>query len=339
MPSPPLSVLHVDTAVEWRGGQRQLELLLRARPQDRWAGVPDSPLARRVGPPALALRPGGDPRNLWHLRALLRGPGPPALVAAHTPHALGLALLVGAPTVAHRRVDFAPSGVWKYRRARRVVAVSEAVRAVLLRAGVPSGAVVVVHDGVEPPPDAPLPAELAWLGALPRPLFLAVGALVAHKGHGVLVEAMAGLPGSLVIAGEGPLRGALEAQVATLGLRGRVHLPGTVEPIGGLLRLADVFVHPSLEEGLGQVVIEAMAVGVRVVASAAGGVPEVLGGAGLLVPPGDAAALVEAARRALALERGRGVEAAARWSVARMVEGTSAVYEDAAVTFRYDAER
>ena len=339
MPSPPLSVLHVDTALEWRGGQRQLELLLRGRPQDRWAGVPQSPLAARVGPPALPLRPGADPRNLWHLRGLLRGPDAPALVAAHTPHALGLALLAGAPTVAHRRVDFVPGGVWKYRRARRVIAVSEAVRAVLLRAGVSAERVVVVHDGVDPPPGAPLPTELAWVAALPRPLYLAVGALVTHKGHRVLVDTMAALPGSLVIAGEGPLRGALEARVAHLGLAGRVHLVGEVEPIGGLLRLADVFVHPSLEEGLGQVVLEAMGAGARVVASAAGGLPEVVGETGTLVPPGDVAALVAALRAAPDGPKGRGVESARRWSVERMVEGTSAVYAAAAVTFRYDAER
>lgn len=309
-----MRVLHVDTAMELRGGQKQLAYLLRARPQDGWAGPPDAPLAALVGPPALALAPGNDPRNLWRLRA------PPFdLVAAHTPHALGAALLCGRPLVVHRRVDFAPRHPWKYRRADAVVAVSEGVARVLAAAGV--GRVHVVHDGVPPLADAP---PLAF--DLPRPLYGAIGALVDHKGHGVLVDAMVETPGSLVIAGEGPLQEALRRRIAARGLGGRVRLLGQVEDLVGLLRALDVFVHPSLEEGFGQVVVEALAAGCRVVGTRAGGVPEAVGDAGILVEPGDAAALATAMRAALALPAGNGIARAATFSVARMVAGTEAVY-------------
>lgn len=309
-----MRVLHVDTATEWRGGQQQLAWLLAARPGDLWAGVPGSPLAERVRPPDLALRPGGDPRNLLPLRA-------PAvdLVAAHTPHALGVAWLTARPLVAHRRVDFVPRDPWKWRRATRVVAVSAAVRRVLVDAGLDPERVDVVHDGVGPPPPGP-PVDG------PRPLYGAVGALVDHKAHHVLVDAMAEVPGGLVIAGEGPNRAALEARIARLGLGDRVRLLGHLTSPAGLYAAVDVFVHPSTEEGMGQAVVEAMAAGCRVVATTAGGLPEVVGETGERVPPGDARALAAAMRRALGRPRGEGIARAAAYSVAAMVAGTEAAY-------------
>lgn len=311
-------VLHVDTATEWRGGQRQLELLLRARPGDAWAGVPSSPLAQRVGSPAVELRPGGNPLNVLALRAAA-----PAfdLFAAHTPHALGLCLLARAPTVAHRRVDFVPSTL-KYRLAERVIAVSGAVRDVLVGVGVPAERIAVVYDGV-----APVTPEVdpRWAD-LPRPLYGCVGALVGHKGHRHVVDAMVRVPGTLVIAGEGELRPALEAQVRARGLHGRVLLPGHVEA-AGLYGAIDVFVHPSEEEGMGQVVVEAMAAGCRVVATRAGGVPEVVGEAGLLVPVRDSGALAAAMVEALGLPADAGVERARAFSVDAMASGTTAVYD------------
>lgn len=309
-----MRVLHVDTALEFRGGQQQLVHLLRARPGDGWAGPPEAPLARVLGPPALALHPGNDPRNLWRLRA----PGWD-LVATHTPHAHGAALACDRPLVVHRRVDFAPRHPWKYRRADAVIAVSEAVAAVLARAGV--GRVHVVHDGVPAIPEGPV-ADLPFA----RPLYGAVGALVEHKGHVHAIDAMATTPGTLLIAGEGPLRARLEARIASRGLAGRVHLVGQVVELAGFLRALDVFVHPSLEEGFGQVVIESLGAGCRVVATRAGGVPEGVGDAGLLVAPGDAAALSAAMIAALARPAGEGVARAAHFSVARMVAGTEEVY-------------
>lgn len=310
-----MRVLHVDTATEWRGGQRQLAYLLAARPDDLWAGVPGSPLASAVRAPDLGLRPGGDPRNLLPLVA-------PSvdLVAAHTPHALGVAWLTRRPLVVHRRVDFLPRDPWKYRRATGVIAVSEAVAAVLARAGVPQERVVVVPDGVAPPPPGP-PVDG------PRPLYGAVGALVDHKGHHVLVDAMVGVPGGLVIAGEGPNRAALEARITRLGLGGRVRLLGVLSSPAGLYASVDALVHPSLEEGLGQVVIEAMAAGCRLVATTAGGIPETVGAAAELVPPGDPEALAGAMRRVLARPRGEGIARAEGYTVARMVAGTVAAYE------------
>ncbi|MFZ5480347.1 MAG: glycosyltransferase [Myxococcota bacterium] len=303
-----MKVLHVDTATELRGGQRQLAWLLAGRPGDAWAGVPDSPLAKLVGPPALPLRPGNDPRNAVALRGV-----PYDLVAAHTSHAHDVALLCGLPVVVHRRVDFAIRHAWKYRRVAGVVAVSEGVARVLRGAGIEN--VHVVHDGVPTPADGP---RLD----LPGPLYGAVGALVPHKGHVHLVDAMREVPGTLVIAGEGPLRGELERRAGP-----NVRLLGHVDALGGLLRSLDAFVHPSVEEGMGQVILEAMACGCRVVGSRVGGIPEAIGDTGLLVPPGDPGALALAMREVLTQPSGRGVVRAAEFSVERMVAGTTRAYE------------
>lgn len=308
-----MRVLHVDTARELRGGQRQLAYLLAGRPGDAWAGVADSPLAAEIGPPALALLPGGDPRNLPALRRFARDFD---LVAAHTPHAHGLALFAGRPLVVHRRVDFVPRHAWKYRPVAATIAVSHAVRRILEATGVRR--VHVVHDGVAP---VALGTRIPAVG----PVYGAAGALVEHKGHRHLVEAMREVPGTLLLAGEGPLRPALEAQIRAAGLGDRVRLLGHV-PIGDLFASVDVFVHPSVEEGLGQVVIEALGAGLRVVATRAGGLPESVEGVGTLVPPGDAEALARALREAPQAPTGLGVARAADFSVARMVEGTTAVY-------------
>lgn len=314
-----MKVLHVDTSLEFRGGQRQLAYLLAGRPGDAWAGAPGSPLAAVVGPPAVALRPDNDPRNVLRM---LRAGGGYDLVAAHTPHAHGLALFSRAPLVVHRRVDFVPRHPAKYRGVAAVIAVSAAVARILGAAGVER--VTVVHDGIAAP--VPGPPLVSGGSEADRPLWGAAGALVPHKGHVHLVDAMVHVPGTLLLAGDGPLRPMLEARVATLGLHGRVRFLGTLPALGGFFATLDAFVHPSVEEGLGQVVLEAMAAGCRVVATTAGGIPEVVGGMGILVPPGDAMALATAMRASLARPRGEGIAVAAGYSVARMVERTGAVY-------------
>jgi glycosyltransferase involved in cell wall biosynthesis len=337
---PPLSLLHLDTAMEHRGGQRQLLLLavgLAARGHAQAVCCPpESPLwsvllARGAAPIHLGepLIPGGlslipTPQGnhpsavplCWRLRRAY----PDAVPIAHTPHAHGLWVAAGARPVVHRRVDFVPRAEpftrLKWSRAARCVCVSEAVAKVMIGWGLPAERISVVFDGVRALPEAP-PAALG-----DGPVVLAVGALVAHKDHETLIQAAQGLDAQVCIAGEGPLRAQLEG-------RG-VRLLGQRPDVSALLARATVFVHPSREEGMGQAVVEAMLAGVPVVATAAGGVPEVVGAYGLLVPPGDADALRGAIRRALAGDHPE-VEAARAWaadrfSVEAMVQGTEEVY-------------
>jgi len=155
-----------------------------------------------------------------------------------------------------------------------------------------SGRTVVIHNGVEltVPPRAHAAAKPVTL--------LSVGRLRAPKDFLTLVRAVARLePGSfrLCIAGDGPNRQAVAEEVRRLGLDGAVALLGARRDIDTLLGAADLFVLSSTSEGFPMSVLEAMAAGLPVVASAVGGVPEVVDAStGALVPPHDPAALASA---------------------------------------------
>ncbi len=315
-----MRVLHVDTATELRGGQRQLALLVEGLAASgiaqRVACPVDAPLRELLDVPLVDVRPGNHPGNLGVLR---RASSDADLVAAHTSHAHFAGLAVQTPLVVHRRVDFAPGGLLsraKYAAAAAFVCVSLAVARVLQTAGVATERLHVVPDGVRALPRQPA-AELGE-----GPVVLAVGALVDHKDHRTLAEAAEGIPARVVVAGEGPLRSALAST--------RLELLGHRDDVSALFERAQVFVHPSKEEGMGQVVIEALLAGLPVVATRAGGVPEVVGDAGLLVPVGDAKALAAAVREALDGRhppRARALARGACFSVEAMVEGTLAAYE------------
>jgi glycosyltransferase involved in cell wall biosynthesis len=171
-------------------------------------------------------------------------------------------------------------------------------------------------------------------------LALAVGNLYPVKGQRYLVEALGLLADQfprlhVAIAGRGELEDVLRAQAGALGLGGRVHLLGLRADIGNLLAGADIFVLPSLSEGLPLALVEAMLAARPIVASAVGEIPVVLaqGDAGAIVPPGDAAALARALTKLLndrTHARELGAVAARRahaeYTVDRMVERYVALY-------------
>jgi glycosyltransferase involved in cell wall biosynthesis len=171
-------------------------------------------------------------------------------------------------------------------------------------------------------------------------LAVAVGNLYAIKGHSFLLEALALLAARfprlhVAIAGRGELEGPLLARARALQLGDRFHLLGLRPDIGNVLASADVFVLPSLSEGVPLALLEAMLVGRPVIASAVGEVPTVLGdgAAGVLVPPAEPAALASALATVLtdpAHARRLAAAAAARaereYTLARMVERYVALY-------------
>lgn len=133
-----------------------------------------------------------------------------------------------------------------------------------------------------------------------------VGRLSREKGLDVLLDAFARLPQNgasvrLVVAGDGPLRGKLEAQAQRLGIASRVEFRGEVphDAVPDVLAELDIFVMPSRAEGFGVAALEASAMELPVVASRIHGIPDVVrdGRTGLLVPPGDAGALASAIAR------------------------------------------
>jgi glycosyltransferase involved in cell wall biosynthesis len=350
-------VVHVASGREWRGGQHQVWLLARAL--GNGAGVDQvvvtgagSELERRLRASGVAVRAPAwraalDPRAL---RAVCgearRGP---CLLHAHDPHALALAGLAAAFTgrtlVATRRVDFHLRRPGFWHRADVVIATSRAVREVILQDGVAPERARVIHSGIAlEEVRRTVPADLRGRLGLPGGARIAVNvaALVPHKDHATLLAAAA-LARSRdpdlhwVIAGDGELRREIERRIAELGLGGRVHLLGHVQNTPALIAAADVSVLTSLQEGIGGTLLDAMALGVPVVATRAGGIPEILeGGAGILVPPRDPAAVAEgvarvlgdAGLRRLLVERGR--EAVRRFSQERMVDQVLALYRSLA---------
>ncbi|MEV0093169.1 glycosyltransferase family 4 protein [Streptomyces sp. NPDC050738] len=145
-----------------------------------------------------------------------------------------------------------------------------------------------------PPADGTESKARAELGAVDRPLVMAVGSLVAHRGYGTLLDAAGLLRGLdplplVVIAGEGRERGALQRRIEAESLP--VRLIGSRDDVTELLAAADVAVLPSRWEARSLLAQEALRLGVPLVATAVGGVPELVGRAAELVPYGDAEAL------------------------------------------------
>jgi glycosyltransferase involved in cell wall biosynthesis len=212
----------------------------------------------------------------------------------------------------------------------RVVCVSEGQAEKVRRAGVAVGRVVVICNAIRAVRfDRPDPSgRQALLGVFPRPparVVAAAGRLSPEKGFEHLVEAARRLAAEhpdagFILFGDGALRGRLRRQVAAAGLEGRFMLPGFRGDLDRLLPFADVLALPSLTEGLPNVVLEAMAAAVPVVATRVGGVPEVVedGVTGYVIPPADPAALAKRLGRLLgsAPER-RALGAAGRRRVAR----------------------
>jgi glycosyltransferase involved in cell wall biosynthesis len=197
-----------------------------------------------------------------------------------------------------------------YRQADAIVAVSQGVADDLsATAGLPRERVTTIYNPVVTPDLAALPAAPAphsWLEDGGPPVIVAAGRLAPQKNFPLLIEAFARLrrtrPARLLILGEGEQRGELEAQTSQLGIAADVALPGFVaNPYAAFARAA-LFVLSSDYEGLGNVVIEALACGCPVVSTdCPSGPAEILdnGRYGELVPVGDAAALSAAMGRAL----------------------------------------
>jgi glycosyltransferase involved in cell wall biosynthesis len=250
--------------------------------------------------------------------------------------------------IAARRVDFHLKSNslsrWKHRLVDCFICASEAIRQMLLSDGIPDERTVTVHEGIDVGRVLAAPAvnvhEALWLPHH-APLVGNVAALVPHKGHRYLIEAMRLVVREVpdarcVIFGEGELREHLERLVHEQHLEKHVLLPGFRTDILGCIKGLDLFVMSSVTEGLGTSLLDAMACSRPIVASRTGGIPEVIedGVNGMLVPPRDGPSLAGAIVTMLTDERRRTGMAAAgfarvteRFTVERMVAETTAVYE------------
>jgi len=184
----------------------------------------------------------------------------------------------------------------------RVIGCAPAVGRALLDAGFPPGRLDVITNGVAAPApsDADLAAARRRFGLGGRPLVLGIGRLAAQKAWPTLIDAARRIEGAdVVVAGDGPLRGKLVAAAAGGG--GRVRFLGAVDDPAALLGLARCVVSTSTWEGLPLALLEALALGRPVVATAVGGIADLVPpGAAVLVPAGDPAAVAAAVNRVLA---------------------------------------
>ena len=337
---PPLRVAHLIHSLAPGGAESVLVELAGAAPA---AGleltvVALSPASRSTHADALRARgvpvveldlPRWDPRAVPQAIAALRAFAP-HVVHTHLKHADivgGVAgRVLGVPVVSTLHVvEDAPVGTLgrfkrsaglavRRRAAARTIALSSAQHRWYQELSGSADRMVVLPNGVADP-GVPDPAERdrirAELGLRDgRPLVVTASLMRPEKGHRLLLDAVAQLPADtcplVALAGDGELRGDLEARVAAdPALRERVAFLGYRDDVPRLLGAADLVLHPSLADALPTTLMQALAVGVPVLATDVGGIPDIVGtDAGVLVPP-QPSALATALTRLLADDAAR----------------------------------
>jgi len=354
-----MKVLHIEAGRHLYGGARQVlyivEGLARRGVENLLACPTGSHIARAANAHArvveLPMKGDLDIGLAVRLRRLIAAERPD-LVHVHSRRGADLwggvaARLAGVPCVLSRRVDN-PEARWvvatKYRLYDHVLTISEGIRQVLLAEGLAPERVSCVRSAVDPTPyliDYDPCAYRAQLGLPPDTLLVGmVAQLIARKGHRYLLAALHEvLPRhprlKVLFFGRGPLEAALRQAIAEQGLADTVRLMGFVDNLPDILGCLDLLVHPADMEGLGVSLLQAAAVRVPIIASRAGGMPEVVrdGENGLLIAPGDVPALAAAMNRLLddAHLRARMGEAGRtlvlrEFSIEAMCEGNLAIY-------------
>jgi L-malate glycosyltransferase len=354
-----MKVLHLDSGLAFRGGQQQLlQLALglaRVGVEQQLVLRCGSALERRAAEAnlpftTLPFRSEADLASALQLRKLVTR-FQPEVVHAHDARTLGLAAVtwaMGARSciIAARRVAFPlrrnPLTAIKYRSfARRIIAVSQYVRDLLVASGVEERRVDVVYDGIDLTRVSQRSDSRRQLGVEEEACLIGcVGQFVAEKGHEFLIRAFAHIRqivprAILVLIGDGELKSQYRMLVQQLDLERNVLFHGFVPDLGSVLPALDLFVFPSLHEGLGSSLLAAMACEVPICASRTGGIPEIIqdGVTGYLFNPGDVAATAQSVLEALEspqqsceLAKAAAKTVAQRFSVARMVEATREVY-------------
>ena len=317
------------------------------------------PLTFDVGARSAAALAGKFARATWALRRILRARRPlfvhanglaAALYAGLPARSAGVAMLWHVHDLLPLLTRNRPFVRYAAATASRIVAVSAAARDRLLAFGVPGRKCRIVYNG----PVAPL-APTSPAAEEPRGAFslLALGTITPHKGHQHLIEAMPAvlrahpdavlaIAGEVMLSRDLPHLDALRSRAAALKVEHAVRFLGFRPDSRTLIERSSIVVHPSeSEESFGLVPLEAMVEGKPVVATRVGAIPEVVddGVSGLLIAPGDRAALADAINRLLGDEdlrarlgrEGRRI-ASEKFSRVRMLRGLDSVIEEMAGT-------
>jgi glycosyltransferase involved in cell wall biosynthesis len=364
------TVVYFDDSREFGGAQRVLLHLMAGLDRGRWRPVLFHHPAPGLAPMLeSAGRLGIEHRQvppIWTRSEAWRGFGPfvqllrrehPAVFHAHLTTAigckygvLGAALLRVPAVVATLQLVFDVAPAWRYDASQRLIttcvhryiAVSKGIAWQLReRFRVSDRKIRVIYNAIPlRAPDVMVDPDLRATLAGPdrRAVVLTLARLEEQKGLSYLLDAAVRVPNArFVIAGDGRERAALERQAAKLGLGDRVLFLGWRVDTADLLRSCDLFVLPSLFEGLPLAILEAMAARRPIVASRIAGNDEVVvhGETGLLVPPTDPGAMADAIQTLLAdpgLARRMGAAGEARvrreFSIESMVTRVSALYDE-----------
>jgi glycosyltransferase involved in cell wall biosynthesis len=325
-PSAPIRVAHIEMGSHLYGGAQQVLYLLEALSSSDVTSTLICPVGSAIGKAArergVAVEEVGYRGDLdWvvlpKIKRLLRQRSID-LVHVHSRRGAdvwgGLAARqVGLPCVISRRVDHHEAWWWagfKYALCDHVIAISEGIRAVLLADGVSAEKVSCVRSAVDferfqTVSDSPgvkarfgLPDDSVVVGMAAQ--------LIPRKGHDVLLEAVSALKDRwpqlrVLIMGKGPLATSVAQQIEAMDLEEQVRCVGFLTDIETVLPHLAFLVHPARTEGLGVALLQAASAGLAVIASRAGGMPEAVldEETGILIPPGDAQALVAAMERLL----------------------------------------
>lgn len=367
-----MRVAHIIKVVQAAGAERHLlallsglrqhdidaRLILLVEPANDMQSYVDEAAARGIPVERILIQRDFDPALFQRLRNLLQALQPD-IAHTHLLHAdlygVPAARWAGVPVVLssrhndntfRRRFPIKQVNQLLWRLADAGIAISDAIARFSIEVeGAPAGKIHRIYYGLE----AAKPLDRAGaraavsneLGIPDDTVFIGVVCrLIEQKGVCYGLRAFArvasGYPQAhLLVAGEGPLRTALENESAALGLQKRVHFLGWRGDIPALMAALDIFLMPSLWEGFGLVLLEAMAQAVPVIASRVSAIPEVVvdGETGLLVPARDVDALAAALENLLAdkpLRQYMGLQGQDRletdFSAARMVDETAALY-------------
>lgn len=314
-----MRVAHLDTGRTWRGGQQQVLLLLdglKSRGVQSLLLAPQGPLLQRASA-------AGHETQLWNARgewdvgaaragARVLTRFTPDIVHLHSAHAHTLGVFAAGwagrpPVVVSRRVDFAVANTpWSWLKYKlpvdRYFCISQGVAEVMRRGGIPERRLALVPSGIRFATAEEVhraPDLRAERGLAPgTPLIGTVAALAPHKNHIDLLRAAASVISQrpevrFVWLGEGECRAALEAERAKLGLEQQVWMPGFREGARAMIPQFTLFALASYLEGLCTSIMDAQSLGVPVIATRTGGIPDLVadGETGRLVRPRDPEAL------------------------------------------------
>ncbi|HOK08509.1 MAG TPA: glycosyltransferase family 4 protein [Candidatus Hydrogenedens sp.] len=355
-----MHVLHIDEQMTWRGGEQQACWLIQGLINKGFkifaVGKKDSEFIKKLNTISgvititLPLSSEFDLYSAWKIAQIAKKEKID-IIHAHTSHAHSIAIIsklfYNKPKiVVSRRVSFPPHNnfvsKWKYNHVDIILPVSFYVAKILKENNIPEQKICVVRSSIDLShiQNQPYSKSNFNIDNNTYVLFNA-GALVPHKDQITLIKAfkkvLKQIPNCmLLIAGDGPLKETLQKEITANDLEGNVLLLGYRKDIPQIIKMSDVYVSSSWSEGLGTSVLEALACEKPVVATEAGGVPEMVinNKTGLLVPAQNPTLLAEAItyilknpQKALDMAKQGKKHIEDYFTVQRMVEETISVYQ------------